>query len=182
MAEIDEFLSLRLVRHPIQDLASTDGLFQAKKLGLSFNSAKELRSRAEILPSGPEWRSQTLTINDYETKDPITLYYRDSLECTEFLYRHPLLINHIDVLPKKVTKVSDSNIRVFSEWTTGEYAWALQVSICVTIGVKCELKLPRINYHLERHSLVQYYRLIRPMSPYYLVIELHTRCYSVLPI
>jgi hypothetical protein len=157
-------------------------LSQTNKLGLSFSSAKELRSRAEILPSGPEWRSQTLTMDGYQTKDPITLYYRDSLECAEFLYRHPLLLNHIDLLPKKVTKVSDPNIRVFSEWTTGECAWALQVNIYINICEMQTKKVHRINYHPERHSWVQYYRLIRPMFQYYLAIESHTRCCSVSPI
>ncbi|KAF8198901.1 hypothetical protein K438DRAFT_1435357, partial [Mycena galopus ATCC 62051] len=40
MAEIDEFLKLRM----------------SKKLNLSFQTAKELRSLIEGLPEGPQWK------------------------------------------------------------------------------------------------------------------------------
>jgi hypothetical protein len=69
------------------------------KLSLSFTSAKDLQSRAEILPKGPQWRCQMIVFDNYPTKNPIKLYYCDSLDCLSLLLWSPLFDRHIDWVP-----------------------------------------------------------------------------------
>ncbi|KAF8122006.1 hypothetical protein EV363DRAFT_1405252 [Boletus edulis] len=83
MRAISEFLSLKLT----------------KTLPLSFWSAKELRSRAEMLPSGPAWRFRIVPTTTHPTKQPVHLYYRDSLDCIEALFNNPLFASEMDLSP-----------------------------------------------------------------------------------
>lgn len=126
MREIDDFLKLEMVR---ENLQYQDGQLKSiqicGRLTLSFSSAKELRARAELLPSGPRWKSQTIKYDGFPTKTPIILYYRDPLECVQFLLRNPLLKDHLDLVPKKTFR--DGN-RVIGEWITSDGAWEMQVS------------------------------------------------------
>jgi hypothetical protein len=102
---------------------------QIRKLALSFQSAKDFRSRVEILPKGPPWMSTTVHFDGYPTKAPITLYYRDSLKCMAFLMRNPLFDGLIDWTPRRCFMDSLQNTRVFGEWATSEGAWELQVRL-----------------------------------------------------
>ncbi|KAF9522047.1 hypothetical protein CPB83DRAFT_740325, partial [Crepidotus variabilis] len=58
------------------------------EIGLSFRTAKDLRSHAEILPAGPRWTSKPMSTTT-PTKKPTTLYHRNPLECMESLMRSP---------------------------------------------------------------------------------------------
>ncbi|KAJ7061036.1 hypothetical protein C8F01DRAFT_1253506 [Mycena amicta] len=113
MKEIDRFLSLEMVK---------------KHLGpsLSFKSAKELRQRVELLPTGPKWSSKTITCAGFPTKKPIVLFYRNSLECIQFLIRNPLFKNHIDFVP---TKLYQDQQQLHKEWINSESAWKMQEAI-----------------------------------------------------
>ncbi|KAJ7453564.1 hypothetical protein B0H11DRAFT_1740912, partial [Mycena galericulata] len=95
-------------------------------LSFSFSSAKELRARAELLPSGPPWKAKTITYEGYPTKSPLILYYRDPLECIRFLLNNPLLKNHLDLIPKKTFR---DGKRVIGEWITGDGAWEMQAAL-----------------------------------------------------
>ncbi|KAJ7263198.1 hypothetical protein B0H12DRAFT_1001291, partial [Mycena haematopus] len=110
-SDIDEFMGLELIR---------------ACLPLSFKSAKELRGRMETLPTGPEWKSQVITYEEYPTKSPIVLYYRDPLECVQFLLRSPLLKKHLELIPKKRFR---KGIRAWDEWITSEGAWEMQEAL-----------------------------------------------------
>ncbi|KAI5981814.1 hypothetical protein EDD15DRAFT_2379006 [Pisolithus albus] len=81
MAAIDDFLSLQLV----------------KQLPISFRSAKELRLRAEMLPSSPRWKSHTL-LPQVPTKRKPIIYYRDLLECLQSLIYIPHLLHPTESL------------------------------------------------------------------------------------
>ncbi|KAF7314019.1 RPN1-RPN2-N domain-containing protein [Mycena chlorophos] len=113
MKEINEFLQLELVQ---QHLASL----------LSFKTAKELRQRIELLPTGPEWKSRTIVIPGFPTKKPIVLFYRNSLECIQLLLRNPLFANHLDLVP---TKLYENGQRIHKEWINSDGAWAMQHAI-----------------------------------------------------
>ncbi|KAG1788469.1 uncharacterized protein HD556DRAFT_1434027 [Suillus plorans] len=84
MGKIDSFLSLEMI----------------KDLPLSFRSAKELRGRAEMLPSGPHWQSRS----------PVVLYW-------------PAIFNH------PVYTTTEKKCRVFTEWMTENDAWDMQSAI-----------------------------------------------------
>ncbi|KAG2060015.1 hypothetical protein BDR06DRAFT_842001, partial [Suillus hirtellus] len=98
MGKIDSFLSLKMVRD----------------LPLSFRSAKELRGRAEMLPSGPRWMSRVLDTS-HPTKSPVILYWCDPLECISAILNHPLFHDQLDFMPRKVYSMVQKLCRVYTE-------------------------------------------------------------------
>ncbi|KAG2143329.1 hypothetical protein BD769DRAFT_1297671, partial [Suillus cothurnatus] len=112
MAAIDEFLKLSMIQ----------------RLHLSFKNAKELRSRAEMLPSGPSWKCQTIS-SIHPTKSPIRLFWRDPVECLESLFSNPLFHDKLDFIPRHVYKTAEWLLRVYSEWLTGDSAWEMQTRL-----------------------------------------------------
>ncbi|KAG2130225.1 hypothetical protein DEU56DRAFT_872344 [Suillus clintonianus] len=109
MAAINQFLELPMIH----------------RLKLSFRNAKELRSRAEMLPKGPSWKCQTIpSLNP--TKTPIRLFWRDPVECLESLFSNPLFHDQLDFVPRRVYTTSARLLCVYSEWLTGDSAWEIQ--------------------------------------------------------
>ncbi|KAG2125087.1 hypothetical protein DEU56DRAFT_744061 [Suillus clintonianus] len=94
-------------------------------LPLSFRSARELRGRAESLPSGPHWKLQVIQTS-HPTKSPAVLYWRDPLECIATIFNHPLFHNHIDYTARKVYSTAQKPSRIYTEWMTGDHAWEMQ--------------------------------------------------------
>jgi hypothetical protein len=93
----------------------------------SFNSAKELRSRIELLPSGPQWLMQTVQVPGGATSTDLTLYYRDGLEVFKFLFGNPVYEQFMIYEPSKVYTDKKKENQVFSELMTGNWAWECQV-------------------------------------------------------
>ncbi|KAF8970295.1 hypothetical protein BDZ97DRAFT_1914618 [Flammula alnicola] len=112
MGAVDQLLRLELV----------------KGLGLSFRTAKDLRSRAEILPGGPQWKSKAWK-TVYPTKKKIALYYRDPLECIQSLLHSPLIKDHVKFKPFQIFRTAEKVMRVYTEWLSGEAAWNIQSQI-----------------------------------------------------
>lgn len=129
MVDIDTFLNLDLVSQLIIDCSVKTESLQVQNMKLSFHTAKELRSRAEILPSGPLWKS-TPVQTKYPTKQPLKLYYRDPLDCLQALIINPLAQDHLHFEPLKLFKTAEQTIRVYNEWWTGDTAWQMQVKCC----------------------------------------------------
>jgi len=100
---------------------------KVRQMPLSFRTAKELRGRAEILPSGPEWKCRNMTTT-HPTKQPVRLYYRDPIDCLQALFRNPLLLNHVQLTPYRLFKTAERIVRVYSEWMSGNAAWEMQVN------------------------------------------------------
>ncbi|KAH9475942.1 hypothetical protein JR316_0011504 [Psilocybe cubensis] len=96
-----------------------------KKLNLSYKSAKDLRNRAEILPSGPQWKSQTI-IPEIPSKNQLTLFYRDGLECIKALLISPLLQDSMHFSPFKLFDKCNEMMRVYTEWFSGDIAHFMQ--------------------------------------------------------
>ncbi|KAG1905725.1 uncharacterized protein F5891DRAFT_1125768 [Suillus fuscotomentosus] len=112
MGKIDSFLSLDII----------------KGLPISFSSAKELRGRAEMLPSGPRWMSQVLSTS-HPTKSPVILYWRDPLDCISAILNHPFFHDRLDFMPRRVYTTAQRLCRVYSEWMTGDDAWNMQSAL-----------------------------------------------------
>ncbi|KAJ3567001.1 hypothetical protein NP233_g6648 [Leucocoprinus birnbaumii] len=112
MAAIDTFLKLTMV----------------KTLHLSFNTAKDLRNRAEILPSGPEWFCKEI-VPKIPTSLPLSLYYRNPVECLQALLRNPLIKDHFHFQPFRLFEQAKSTMQVYTEWLSGESAWEMQNKI-----------------------------------------------------
>lgn len=129
MAKIDEFLKLELVSHFL-NLKSTiilNCLYKIKNVNLSFRTVKDLRNRAEILPSGPRWKSIAMETPVPATKQTI-LFHRNSLECLEALLRSPLLNDHLSFTPFRLYESAAKQMRFYTEWLSGDAAWFMQVS------------------------------------------------------
>ncbi|KAJ7023961.1 hypothetical protein C8F04DRAFT_1303601 [Mycena alexandri] len=109
LAKTDEFLKLRLVL----------------RMNLSFKTAKDLRSRIESLPKGPAWKA-TPWKTPYPTKKPLTLYYRDPIECLQTLLSNPLVQDSIHYTPFKMWKTAERIVRVYNQWLSGDTAWKIQ--------------------------------------------------------
>ncbi|KAF8125582.1 hypothetical protein EV363DRAFT_1453678 [Boletus edulis] len=109
MAKIDEYLKLNLIR----------------TLPLSFHTAKELRGHAELLPPRLHWNFRVVSTS-HPTKNPMVLYYRDSLECIESLFNHPYFVLHIDYTPFRLFTTAERIVREYTEWMSGEVVWQMQ--------------------------------------------------------
>ncbi|KAH7905010.1 hypothetical protein BJ138DRAFT_1233543 [Hygrophoropsis aurantiaca] len=112
MRDIDNFLSLNMV----------------KMMPISFRTAKELRARAESLPSGPRWNFR-IVATTHPTTQPVHLYFRDSLDCIESLFNHPLFRDHMDFSPFRLYTTAERLIRVYTEWMSSDGAWEMQTKI-----------------------------------------------------
>ena len=102
-------------------------LKQVQQLHLSFRTAKELRGRAEILPTGPKWQCTPWT-TVHPTKVPLKLFHRDSLDCVQSILHSPLMKDNIHLTPLRVFKTAEKMMRVYGQWMTGDVAWGMQVS------------------------------------------------------
>ena len=151
MKLIDKFLSLSLVHLPQAPSFVSLMKFQIAGLDFSFHCARTLRGKIELLPSGPSWKSTEITMPGYDTKDPLVLYYRDPVECIEFLMKNPLFSGKICYQLHKVFDASGN--RVYGEWITGDGAWDLQVRISPTpLPTNTNLKRFRTDSHMVQPS------------------------------
>lgn len=123
-------------------------VIQIQDIGLSFKSAKDLSSRAEILPNfkphphaphtgqdlqwatdprhGLRWVSKRI-IPETPTKNDLVLYYRDPLLCLQYLMHNPLVQVHISFTPFKLYESAAKSMRIYTEWLSSEQAWNIQV-------------------------------------------------------
>ena len=102
-------------------------------------SAKTLRQRMEDLPRAPVWKMQEISLNGYETVKPITLFYRDPLECIQVLLQNPTFEGRWAFTARRVYRDPSCENRVYSEWMTGDGAWSAQVSISLASLVNSKL-------------------------------------------
>jgi hypothetical protein len=141
---INQFLRLELVRFTIHSAVFiAQPFYQVRHLSLSFNTAKELRARVELLPSGPPWQAKPMQ-DIHPTKSPVTLYYRNPLECVQSLLQNPCLVNELEFAPYRVYQSAEKAVRVYSEWMSGDHAWEMQVGVFIVL-----LDCGRIYYDFQ---------------------------------
>ena len=100
---------------------------QVRGRPFSFASARELRTRIELLPSPPRWKADEIEVEGGDTKDPLTFYYRDGLDCFKFLLANPLFVDYMDFSPRREYTDEKKSERLYNEMMTGDLAWTLQV-------------------------------------------------------
>ncbi|KAE9383333.1 hypothetical protein BT96DRAFT_844117 [Gymnopus androsaceus JB14] len=114
LADIDEFLKLELV----------------EKMNLSFKTAKELRSRADLLPAVPQWKYRVIPAQPgFPSKNPLVLYYRDAVECLQHILRNPLIQDSLKFTPLQIFNTAAKTMRVYESWLSGNRAWSMQSQI-----------------------------------------------------
>jgi hypothetical protein len=102
---------------------------QIQDAGVSFTTAKTLRGRVESLPNVPDWKMKKINITGHATREPMFLFYRDALDCVEYLLGNPLFSDSIDFCPIRLYQDAEQTIRVYTEWLTANAAWDMQVCI-----------------------------------------------------
>src|ERR1700748_3621649 len=70
--------------------------------------------------------SKEIRLPNYETVEPIQLYYRNTEDCVQSLFGNPLFADHMTYTPYR--QFDTDGVRIFSEWMTGDNAWKVQVS------------------------------------------------------
>ena len=133
MAAIDSLMSLEIVSWWYSDHLTSFIIPQMKDIPLSFRSAKELRTCAETLPSGPRWLCKVL-LTEYPTKQPARLFYHDPIECLQALLSHPLLESHISFVPRRVWTSAAKLCHIYNEWLSGDHTWNMQVSFVFSLA------------------------------------------------
>ena len=164
MAAIDSLLSLEIVSGIFVHVLRLT-ILQIRDMSLSFRSANELRTRAETLPSGPQWVCETLK-TEYPTLLPACLFYCDPLECLQALLSHPLFKPHISFFPQRLWTCAAKVCCIYDEWLSGDHAWSMQVSLSFTPGSPMMTCIsPRSHYCQVLCSLGLSYRQTRLISP-----------------
>jgi hypothetical protein len=102
-------------------------LRQVQQRPFSFKSAKELRSRVELLPSGPQWLMQNIEVPGGVHSTGLTLYYRDGLEVFKFLFGNPVYQEFMSYEPCKIYTDKAKQNRTYTDIMTGDWAWEYQV-------------------------------------------------------
>jgi len=82
---------------------------------------------------GPRWMTRTIIPPQGTVSQPIELFYRDPMEAVRHLLSRPDFTEHMDFIPKRVYTDSDESERLYSEMSTGDWWWRVQV---------CFLRLP----------------------------------------
>ena len=101
---------------------------QVKNRPLSFSSTREMRARTALLPATVPWKQVEIKVRGAVTKEPLTLYYRDALECFKHLFGNPLFSGHMDFIPRREYTSEEKAERLYNEMMTGDRAWSLQAS------------------------------------------------------
>lgn len=70
-----------------------------------------------------------INITGHATREPMFLFYRDALDCVEYLLGNPLFSDSIDFCPIRLYQDAEQTIRVYTEWLTANAAWDMQVCI-----------------------------------------------------
>jgi len=130
MASIDKFLNLGMVSVPSGNIfGAEDSMwshFHRSKSYICLFAVKDLHSQAEMLPSGPCWKCKPWT-TVYPTKNKISLFYQDLLECIQALLYSPLVSDFINFTPLCLFWTAEKLMQIFTEWLSGDAAWEMQV-------------------------------------------------------
>ena len=93
------------------------------KLGLSYNTAKELDHMIDTLPGQPPFKSQNFTIGG----ELLTFYFRDVMQCIRALYGDPEFAHELVFVPERHYADPERTCCIYSEIHTGDWWWAVQV-------------------------------------------------------
>ena len=107
---------------------------QVKNRPLSFSSSRGMRDRTGLLPATVPWKQVQVQIQGGVTAEPMTLYFRDALECYKCLFGNPLFSGYMDFVPRHEYADEQRMECLYNEIMTGDRAWTLQVSVLANKG------------------------------------------------
>ena len=115
-------------------------IWQVKGRPLSFSSSREMRGRTGLLPATVPWKQVQVQVRGGGTMEPMTLYFRDALECFKCLFGNPLFSDYMDFIPRREYVDEERTECLYNEIMTGDRVWTLQVSILVGECTHCQLR------------------------------------------
>ena len=92
-----------------------------------------MRARAALLPATVPWKQVEIKVRGAVTKEPLTLYYREVIECVKYLWGNPLFSGHMDFIPRREYAGEEKTERLYNEMMTGDRAWSLQANLFILI-------------------------------------------------
>ena len=104
---------------------------QVKNAPLSFASSQTLDVYLDKLPqAGPPWKSVSLapTTGTPKKSTPAILYYRDPIEVIRYMLSNSTLREGINWAPRRVYEDEEKTKRLYSDFSTGDWWWDIQVS------------------------------------------------------
>ena len=107
------------------------------KLGLSYGTAGELNQIIDTLPGRPPFKSRDFTIGG----ETLTFYFRDVMQCIQALYGDPEFAHKLAFVPERHYSDPERTRRVYSEMHTGDWWWAVQVSITIFLLISWYLQI-----------------------------------------
>ena len=105
---------------------------------LSFTSPQDLQNHVDCLPDVPWWSHQTIILPGFQTKDPMTLYWYDSLKVVKYLFANPAFATCMEMIPYKLLD-KETGLPVYGEFMSGDFAWEYQVSKPVYIALNTDI-------------------------------------------
>ncbi|KIJ24792.1 hypothetical protein M422DRAFT_194268, partial [Sphaerobolus stellatus SS14] len=94
----------------------------------SFQNAEQLFHHIDkFLPDGPKWHWKEITLLE-APNEPQLLFYRDPIECLQFLAQSPAFDGHQVYAPVKYFSDAEGTNRVYGEMNTGD-AWHYYQSV-----------------------------------------------------
>ena len=82
----------------------------------------------EDLPKVPEWKTQVISLDGYETAQPVVLFYRDPLEIIQALLQNPIFKGKWAFTAWKVYEDAGRQNHIYSDWMTSNGTWSARVS------------------------------------------------------
>ncbi|KAI0085458.1 hypothetical protein BDY19DRAFT_896743 [Irpex rosettiformis] len=108
------------------------------KLDLSFKNQAQLLEAIDQLPSGPEWKCQSVTVagdqrdvDGEALREELELWFRNPIECIRELIGNPLFVEKMVFTPEKVFEDSKGEEEVRNEMNTGKWWWEIQMKLPV---------------------------------------------------
>ncbi|KAJ7725009.1 hypothetical protein DFH07DRAFT_871814 [Mycena maculata] len=94
----------------------------------AIDEFRKLRLPHRDFAPGPTWNALPwATVNP--TKNPLTLYYRDPLECLQELLSNPLVSDFIHFTPFRMWATAEKLVWIYTEWLSADAAWRIQDKI-----------------------------------------------------
>jgi hypothetical protein len=86
-----------------------------------------LKHYIELMPAGPKWHATVLEMNGFTTSRPITLFWRDSLQCVKFLFGNPIFAGAMEYKPHRIFDADDRTNRYYAGVMSADWSWHVQV-------------------------------------------------------
>ena len=130
-----------------------------------------MHNRFEHLPEVPRWKYVEIKLYDcnYQTVEPMVLYYCDRLDLIRYLFSNPAFANCMEYDAYELIDGS-TNYHIYGEFMSAQFTWCYQACLLLCIYVKFSAVSQHIFiYRTTWHKGAPWWRwlahLIKPPWP-----------------